>query len=72
MVSAKWQKVLLKKLKFEKIDFELNTTSREKTKDKIFEDTSYKSFNLSETMFDVELLEKLKHADYILDVNSSC
>ena len=56
----------IKKLKFEKIDFELNTTSREKTKDKIFEDISYKSFNLSETMFDVELLEKLKHADYVL------
>ena len=56
----------IKKLKFEKIDFELNTTSREKTKDKIFEDISYKSFNLSETMFDVELLEKLKYADYVL------
>ena len=56
----------IKKLKFEKIDFELNTTSREKTKDKIFEDINYKSFNLSETMFDVELLEKLKYADYVL------
>ena len=59
-------KSFIKKLKFENIDFELNTTSRENTNDKIFEDTSYKSFQLTETIFDEELLKKLKHADHVL------
>ena len=59
-------KSFIKKLKSEKIDFELNTTSREDTKNKIFENISYKSFNLSDTKFDRDLLEKLKNADHVL------
>tara|TARA_A100001011_G_scaffold356796_1_gene401114 strand:- start:705 stop:1577 length:873 start_codon:yes stop_codon:yes gene_type:complete len=59
-------KSFIKKLKSEKINFELNTTSREDTKNKIFENIKYKSFNLSDAKFDINLIEKLQKAHHVL------
>ena len=56
----------IKKLKTEKISFELNTTSREETKSKNFEDINYQSFHFDEEKFDNNLIKHLEEADHIL------
>ena len=59
-------KNFVKKLKNEKISFELNTTSREETKSKNFEDINYQSFHFDEEKFDNNLIKHLEEADHIL------
>ena len=59
-------KNFVKKLKTEKIPFKLNTTSREETKSKNFEDINYQSFQFNEKKFDNNLIKNLDEADHIL------
>ena len=59
-------KSFVKKLKTEKISFKLSTTSREKTKNKNFEDINYQSFQFNEKKFDNNLIKNLDEADHIL------
>ena len=59
-------KNFVKKLKIEKIPFQLTTTSREETKSKNFEDINYKSFQFNEKKFDNNLIKNLDEADHIL------
>jgi hypothetical protein len=59
-------KNFVKKLKTEKIPFQLTTTSREETKSKNFEDINYQSFHFDEKKFDNNLIKNLKEADHIL------
>ena len=56
----------IKKLKTEKIPFQLTTTSREETKSKNFEDINYQSFHFDEEKFDNNLIKHLEEADHIL------
>ena len=56
----------VKKLKTEKIPFQLTTTSREETKSKNFEDINYQSFHFDEEKFDNNLIKHLEEADHIL------
>ncbi len=56
----------VKKLKTEKIPFQLTTTSREETKSKNFEDINYQSFYFDEKKFDNNLIKHLEEADHIL------
>jgi nucleoside-diphosphate-sugar epimerase len=56
----------VKKLKTEKISFQLTTTSREETKSKNFEDINYQSFHFDEEKFDNNLIKHLEEADHIL------
>jgi len=59
-------KNFVKKLKIEKIPFQLNTTSREETKKKNFEDINYQSFHFDKKNFDNNLIKHLEEADHIL------
>ncbi len=59
-------KNFVKKLRIEKIPFQLTTTSREETKSKKFEDINYKSFQFDEKKFDNNLINTLDEADHIL------
>jgi len=59
-------KNFVKKLKNEKISFELNTTSRKETKSKNFEDINHQSFYFDEKKFDNNLIKYLEEADHIL------
>ena len=59
-------KNFVKKLKTEKIPFQLTTTSREETKSKNFEDINYQSFYFDEEKFDNNLIKHLEEADHIL------
>ncbi|RPG94854.1 MAG: oxidoreductase [Candidatus Pelagibacter sp. TMED253] len=59
-------KSFIKKIKTEKIPFELSVTSRNETEIKTFENISYQSFNFSEKKFDKNLIKKLEDADHIL------
>ena len=59
-------KSFVKKLKIEKIQFKLTTTSRQETQSKNFEDINYKSFQFNEKKFDNNLIKNLDEADYIL------
>ncbi len=59
-------KNFVKKLKTEKISFQLTTTSREETKSKNFEDINYQSFYFDEKKFDNNLIKNLEDADHIL------
>jgi len=56
----------VKKLKTEKISFQLTTTSREATKSKNFEGINYQSFYFDEKKFDNNLIKYLEEADHIL------
>ena len=66
LVSVRWQKILLKKLIDDRVLFNLTTTSREKTKNKKFENIDYQSFQFTEKGFDQNFISKLKQADHIL------
>ena len=59
-------KNFIKKIKKEKINFELNPTSRKETEEKIFENIKYKNFHFNEKQFDKGLINKLENADHIL------
>ena len=59
-------KNFIKKIKKEKINFELNSTSRKETEEKIFENIKYKNFHFNEKQFDKGLINKLENADHIL------
>ena len=59
-------KSFVKKLKTEKIPFQLTTTSREETERKNFEDINYQSFQFNEKIFDNDLIKNLDEADHIL------
>ncbi len=59
-------KNFIKKIKDEKIKFQLNSTSRKETEEKIFENIKYKSFHFNEKKFDKDLIAKLENADHIL------
>ena len=59
-------KSFVKKLKFEKIPFQLTTTSRQKTQSKNFEDINYQSFQFDEKKFDHNLIKSLEESDHIL------
>ena len=54
------------KLKAEKISFNMNTTTREETKDKSFSGIAYKNFQLDESKFDLSLIKSLEQSDHIL------
>jgi len=56
----------VKKLRNEKIPFQLTTTSREETKSKNFENINYQSFHFDEKKFDNNLIKYLEEADHIL------
>jgi len=56
----------VKKLRNEKIPFQLTTTSREETKSKNFENINYQSFHFDEKKFDNNLIKHLEEADHIL------
>ena len=56
----------VKKLKAEKIPFQLTATSREETGSKNFEDINYQSFQFNEKKFDNNLIKNLDEADHIL------
>jgi len=59
-------KSFVKKLKTEKIPFNLPTTSRQETQSKNFEDINYESFQFNEKKYDNNLTKNLDEADYIL------
>ena len=59
-------KNFIKKLNNEKTSFQLTTTSREETKNKIFEGVNYKSFYFDGKNFDNNLTQHFKEADHIL------
>jgi len=54
------------KLKENKINFYLSSTTREKTDEKKLKDIHYKNFNFSENDYDKTLIKDLEKADYIL------
>ena len=56
----------IKKLKTEKIPFQLTATSREETKSKNFEDINYQSFHFDEKKFDINLIKHLEESDHVL------
>ena len=59
-------KSYVNKLKYEKIDFDLSTTSRNKTKKLLFDNTEYQSYYFDGKNFDKEIIKKLDEANYIL------
>ena len=59
-------KNFIKKINNDGISFNLTTTSREKTKNKKFENIDYQSFQFTEKGFDNNFIPKLKEADHIL------
>ena len=56
----------VKLLKYEKVDFNLTTTSRSKTGKKFFENIEYQNFLFNEQNFDIDLNKRLEEANYIL------
>ena len=59
-------KNFIKKINNDGISFNLTTTSREKTKNKKFENIDYQSFQFTEKGFDQNFISKLKQADHVL------
>ena len=59
-------KSFVKKLKIEKIQFNITATSRQETQNKNFEDINYESFQFNEKKFDNNLIKNLDEADHIL------
>ena len=59
-------KNFIRKLKSEKLNIKLSTTSREKTKQKKIDDISYRSFHFDGKNYDKALIKQLKKSDYIL------
>ena len=63
---GKTAKSFVKKLKIEKIQFNITATSRQETQNKNFEDINYESFQFNEKKFDNNLIKNLDEADHIL------
>jgi nucleoside-diphosphate-sugar epimerase len=59
-------KNFVKKLNDQKVSFKLTTTSREKSKNKKFENINYESFQFTEEGFDKNLISRFEEADHIL------
>ena len=59
-------KNFIKKLNDQKVPFKLTTTSREETRNKKFENISYKSFKFTEESFDKNFITRFEEADHIL------
>ncbi|MDB3857816.1 NAD-dependent epimerase/dehydratase family protein [Pelagibacteraceae bacterium] len=59
-------KNFIKKINNNGVLFNLTTTSREKTKNKKFENINYQSFQFTEKGFDENFISKLEEADHIL------
>ena len=59
-------KNFIKKINNNGVLFNLTTTSREKTKNKKFENINYQSFQFTEKSFDNRFISKLEEADHIL------
>ena len=59
-------KNFIKKLNDQGTSFKLTTTSREKSKNKKFENLSYESFQFTEEGFDENFISKFEEADHIL------
>ena len=59
-------KNFIKKINNDGVLFNLTTTSREKTKNKKFENIDYQSFQFAEKGFDQNFIPKLEEADHIL------
>ena len=59
-------KNFIKKLNDQRISFKLTTTSREKSKNKKFENTNYESFQFTEEGFDKNFIARFEEADHIL------
>ena len=59
-------KNFIKKLHNEKVPFQLSTTTREKSSNKKFANINYENFQLTENIFDHNLIKKLQQADHIL------
>ena len=64
-------KNFIKKLNNEKTSFQLTTTSREETKNKIFEGKNYKSFYFDGKNFDNNLTSIFRRSRSYLSFNSS-
>ena len=59
-------KNFINKLKSNKVNFNLSSTTREQTNSKKLNSINYKNFNFSSETFDKELIKSLEKADYIL------
>jgi nucleoside-diphosphate-sugar epimerase len=59
-------KNFVKKLKDQGVSFKLTTTSREKSKNKKFENINYESFQFTEKSFDKNFISRFEEADHIL------
>ena len=59
-------KNFVKKLNNQGVSFKLTTTSREESRNKKFENISYKSFQFTEEGFDKNFIPKFEEADHIL------
>ena len=59
-------KNFIKKLNNNGVSFKLTTTSRERSDTRIFENTNYENFQLTEKSFDKNFIKKLENADHIL------
>tara|TARA_Y200000002_G_C22656777_1_gene653870 strand:+ start:792 stop:1670 length:879 start_codon:yes stop_codon:yes gene_type:complete len=59
-------KSFVSKLKTEKTSFKITVTTREETKDKIYNGIPYKNFQLDENKFDRNLIKGLEQSDHIL------
>jgi nucleoside-diphosphate-sugar epimerase len=59
-------KNFIKKLYDQGVPFKLTTTSRDETRNKKFENISYKSFKFTEEGFDKNFIQKFEEADHIL------
>ena len=59
-------KNFINKLKSNKVNFNLSSTTREQTNSKKLNGINYKNFNCSSETFDKELIKSLEKADYIL------
>ena len=59
-------KSFIKKLKLEKFNINLSTTSRNKTHTQKFDKINYASFQFNANYFDSQLIGKLKKSDHIL------
>ena len=59
-------KNFVKKLKDQGVSFKLTATSREKSKNKKFENINYESFQFTEKSFDKNFISRFEEADHIL------
>ncbi|MDA7715696.1 oxidoreductase, partial [Pelagibacteraceae bacterium] len=59
-------KNFIKKLNDQGVSFKLTTTSREKSKNKKFENINYERFQFTEEGFDKSLIPRFEKADHIL------